>query len=45
MEIFAEVWGVSNWGRDEGGWRVVTSIIYNSIARETGCEGIGESDQ
>lgn len=28
-------------GRD--GDMVVTSIIHNGIARETGCEGIGES--
>lgn len=32
-------------GREGGeGDMVVTSIIHNSIARETGCEGIWESD-
>lgn len=36
-------WCVRDWGRE--GDMVVTSIIHNGIARETGCEGIGESDQ
>lgn len=36
-------WCVRDRGRE--GDMVVTSIIHNSIARETGCEGIGESDQ
>ena len=43
LEILAEGWCVRDGGRE--GDTVVTSIIHNGIARETGCEGIGESDQ
>lgn len=44
LEILAEGWCVRDWGRAGGkeGDMVVTSIIHNSIAKETGCEGIGE---
>lgn len=43
LEILAEGWCVRDWGRAGGGGdMVVTSIIHHSIAKETGCEGIGE---
>lgn len=44
MEILASR-GLVCKGLGEGGREgdmVVTSIIHNGIARETGCEGIGE---
>lgn len=45
LEILAEGWVCGTGGGREGGGgvdMVVTSIIHNSIAKETGCEGIGE---
>lgn len=46
MEILAEGWCVRDWGRagreEREGDMVVTSIIHNGIAKETGCEGIEE---